>query len=200
MAPSAPQRRSRPGTLNGQPAARRRRDARASRPRAPRPGYDTLYFRAASDGRLLAVVLAECRRLLTRDAALARRAREAGLLVRGTSSLVTWREARTCTGCSRVSRAGTRGTGTRRGSTRSSAMRGRSVSCCRGRGCDVAGDTRADCGFHPHRNVTPQASSRLRMEASGQNGKIDGTLADETTCGAPWRSMPAWPGGVTRLG
>jgi uncharacterized protein with PIN domain len=45
-------------------------------------GYDTLYFRDAPDRRLLAVALAERRRLLTRDAALARRAREAGLLVR----------------------------------------------------------------------------------------------------------------------
>lgn len=45
-------------------------------------GYDTLYFRDAPDRRLLAVALAEGRRLLTRDVALARRAREAGLLVR----------------------------------------------------------------------------------------------------------------------
>lgn len=45
-------------------------------------GYDTLYFRDAPDRRLLAVALAEGRRLLTRDAALARRARESGLLVR----------------------------------------------------------------------------------------------------------------------
>jgi uncharacterized protein len=45
-------------------------------------GYDTLYIRDAPDRRLLAVALAERRRLLTRDAALARRAREAGLLVR----------------------------------------------------------------------------------------------------------------------
>ncbi|HEX9710692.1 MAG TPA: Mut7-C RNAse domain-containing protein [Candidatus Thermoplasmatota archaeon] len=45
-------------------------------------GYDTLYFRDAPDRRLLAVALSEGRRLLTRDAALARRAREAGLLVR----------------------------------------------------------------------------------------------------------------------
>ena len=45
-------------------------------------GYDTLYFRDAPDRRLLAVALAERRRLLTRDAALARRARESGLLVR----------------------------------------------------------------------------------------------------------------------
>jgi uncharacterized protein with PIN domain len=45
-------------------------------------GYDTLYLRDALDRRLLAVALADRRRLLTRDAALARRAREAGLLVR----------------------------------------------------------------------------------------------------------------------
>jgi uncharacterized protein with PIN domain len=45
-------------------------------------GYDTLYFRDAPDRRLLAVALGERRRLLTRDAALARRAGEAGLLVR----------------------------------------------------------------------------------------------------------------------
>ena len=45
-------------------------------------GYDTLYLRDAPDRRLLAIALAERRRLLTRDAALARRAREAGLLVR----------------------------------------------------------------------------------------------------------------------
>jgi uncharacterized protein len=45
-------------------------------------GYDTLYLRDAPDRRLLAVALADRRRLLTRDAALARRAREAGLLVR----------------------------------------------------------------------------------------------------------------------
>jgi uncharacterized protein with PIN domain len=45
-------------------------------------GYDTLYFRDAPDRRLLAVALTEGRRLLTRDAALALRAREAGLLVR----------------------------------------------------------------------------------------------------------------------
>ena len=45
-------------------------------------GYDTLYLRDAPDRQLLAVVLAERRRLLTRDTALARRAREAGLLVR----------------------------------------------------------------------------------------------------------------------
>jgi hypothetical protein len=45
-------------------------------------GYDTLYFRDAADARLLGIALRERRRLLTRDAALARRAREAGLLVR----------------------------------------------------------------------------------------------------------------------
>jgi uncharacterized protein len=45
-------------------------------------GYDTLYFRDAPDRRLLALALAERRRLLTRDVALALRAREAGLLVR----------------------------------------------------------------------------------------------------------------------
>ena len=45
-------------------------------------GYDTLYFRDALDRRLLAVALAERRRLLTRDTALARQARDAGLLVR----------------------------------------------------------------------------------------------------------------------
>ena len=45
-------------------------------------GYDTLYFRDAPDRRLLAVALSEGRRLLTRDVALARRARDAGLLVR----------------------------------------------------------------------------------------------------------------------
>ena len=45
-------------------------------------GYDTLYFRDAPDRRLLAVALADRRRLLTRDVVLARRARDAGLLVR----------------------------------------------------------------------------------------------------------------------
>jgi hypothetical protein len=45
-------------------------------------GYDTLYFRDAPDRRLLALALGEGRRLLTRDAALARRARDSGLLVR----------------------------------------------------------------------------------------------------------------------
>lgn len=45
-------------------------------------GYDTLYCRDAPDRRLLAVALTDRRRLLTRDAALARRARDAGLLVR----------------------------------------------------------------------------------------------------------------------
>jgi hypothetical protein len=44
-------------------------------------GYDTLYFRDASDARLLGIALREQRRLLTRDTALARRARGAGLLV-----------------------------------------------------------------------------------------------------------------------
>jgi uncharacterized protein len=45
-------------------------------------GYDTLYYRDAPDRRLLAIALAEGRRLLTRDVALAGRARDAGLLVR----------------------------------------------------------------------------------------------------------------------
>jgi len=45
-------------------------------------GYDTLYFHDAPDRRLLVVALAERRRLLTRDVALALRAREAALLVR----------------------------------------------------------------------------------------------------------------------
>jgi uncharacterized protein with PIN domain len=45
-------------------------------------GYDTLYFRDGTDRRLLAIALAERRRLLTRDVALSLRAREAGLLVR----------------------------------------------------------------------------------------------------------------------
>lgn len=48
-------------------------------------GYDTLYFRDAPDARLLGLALREQRRLLTRDAALARRARDAGLLVRADS-------------------------------------------------------------------------------------------------------------------
>jgi uncharacterized protein with PIN domain len=48
-------------------------------------GYDTLYFRDAPDRRLLAVALGERRRLLTRDVALARRARDTGLLVRAES-------------------------------------------------------------------------------------------------------------------
>jgi uncharacterized protein with PIN domain len=48
-------------------------------------GYDTLYFRDAPDRRLLGIALRERRRLLTRDTALARRAREAGLLVRAES-------------------------------------------------------------------------------------------------------------------
>jgi hypothetical protein len=52
-------------------------------------GYDTLYFRDAPDRRLLAVALADQRRLLTRDAALARRARETGLLVRAETLEVT---------------------------------------------------------------------------------------------------------------
>ncbi len=45
-------------------------------------GYDTLYSRDAPDSRLLGIALRERRRLLTRDAALAARARAAGLLVR----------------------------------------------------------------------------------------------------------------------
>ncbi len=45
-------------------------------------GYDTLYFREASDPRLLGIALREGRRLLTRDAGLAGRTRGAGLLVR----------------------------------------------------------------------------------------------------------------------
>jgi uncharacterized protein with PIN domain len=45
-------------------------------------GYDTLYFRDASDARLLGLALRESRRLLTRDAALAVRAGTVGLLVR----------------------------------------------------------------------------------------------------------------------
>lgn len=45
-------------------------------------GHDTLYFRDAPDARLLGIALREGRRLLTRDAALARRARAAGLLDR----------------------------------------------------------------------------------------------------------------------
>jgi uncharacterized protein with PIN domain len=48
-------------------------------------GYDTLYLRDAPDRRLLALALGERRRLLTRDVALARRARDAGLLVRAES-------------------------------------------------------------------------------------------------------------------
>jgi uncharacterized protein with PIN domain len=45
-------------------------------------GLDTLYFRDASDARLLAIALRERRHLLTRDAALAARAGAGGLLVR----------------------------------------------------------------------------------------------------------------------
>jgi uncharacterized protein with PIN domain len=45
-------------------------------------GCDTLYFRDAPDARLLGLALRESRRLLTRDAALARRARALGFLVR----------------------------------------------------------------------------------------------------------------------
>ncbi len=44
-------------------------------------GHDTLYFRDASDSRLLGIALREGRHLLTRDAALAARAGTAGLLV-----------------------------------------------------------------------------------------------------------------------
>jgi uncharacterized protein with PIN domain len=46
-------------------------------------GYDTLYFRDASDARLLGLALREERRLLTRDTGLARLAGPIGLLVRG---------------------------------------------------------------------------------------------------------------------
>jgi hypothetical protein len=46
-------------------------------------GYDTLYYRDASDSRLLGIALREDRWLLTRDAGLAARAGAAGLLVRG---------------------------------------------------------------------------------------------------------------------
>ncbi len=45
-------------------------------------GYDTLYFHDAPDSRLLGIALREGRHLLTRDAALAARAGEVGLLVR----------------------------------------------------------------------------------------------------------------------
>ena len=45
-------------------------------------GYDTLYFRDATDSRLLGIALRERRQLLTRDAALAARASATGLLVR----------------------------------------------------------------------------------------------------------------------
>jgi uncharacterized protein with PIN domain len=48
-------------------------------------GHDTLYFRDAPDSRLLGIALRERRHLLTRDAALAARAGEAGLLVRAES-------------------------------------------------------------------------------------------------------------------
>jgi uncharacterized protein with PIN domain len=48
-------------------------------------GHDTLYFRDAADSRLLGIALRERRHLLTRDAALAARAGEAGLLVRAES-------------------------------------------------------------------------------------------------------------------
>jgi uncharacterized protein with PIN domain len=61
-------------------------------------GYDTLYFREAPDARLLAVALAERRRLLTRDAALARRARDAGLLVRAEALDAQLREVTTACG------------------------------------------------------------------------------------------------------
>ena len=44
-------------------------------------GYDTLYFRDASDSRLLGIALRERRHLLTRDAPLAARAGPAALLV-----------------------------------------------------------------------------------------------------------------------
>ncbi|MGH7318441.1 MAG: Mut7-C RNAse domain-containing protein [Candidatus Rokuibacteriota bacterium] len=45
-------------------------------------GYDTDYFRDATDARLLGIALREGRQLLTRDTALAARAGTAGLLVR----------------------------------------------------------------------------------------------------------------------
>ena len=45
-------------------------------------GNDTLYFRDAPDRRLLTIALAERRRLLTRDVALSRVARDAGFLIR----------------------------------------------------------------------------------------------------------------------
>jgi uncharacterized protein with PIN domain len=45
-------------------------------------GYDTVYLHDAPDARLLGLALRERRRLLTRDVALARRAGDAGLLVR----------------------------------------------------------------------------------------------------------------------
>jgi uncharacterized protein len=46
-------------------------------------GYDTVYRRDAADRQLLGLALREDRRLLTRDAALARLAREHALLIRG---------------------------------------------------------------------------------------------------------------------
>jgi len=46
-------------------------------------GYDTAYVRDAPDRQLLGLALREDRRLLTRDVALARLARERGLLIRG---------------------------------------------------------------------------------------------------------------------
>jgi uncharacterized protein with PIN domain len=45
-------------------------------------GYDTLYYRDASDSRLLGIALREARTLLTRDARLAVRAGTTGLRVR----------------------------------------------------------------------------------------------------------------------
>jgi len=45
-------------------------------------GYDTLYFRDASDARLLGIALRERRHLLTRDGALGLRAGPLGLFVR----------------------------------------------------------------------------------------------------------------------
>ena len=45
-------------------------------------GYDTVYRRDAADRQLLGLALREDRRLLTRDTALARLARERGLLIR----------------------------------------------------------------------------------------------------------------------
>jgi uncharacterized protein with PIN domain len=66
-------------------------------------GYDTLYFRAAADSRLLGIALRERRRLLTRDVALAARAREAGLLVRSDGLEPQLREVMTA--CALTSRA-----------------------------------------------------------------------------------------------